>query len=190
MKTKMYLVVAIAAIGMMIASCGGPKSVAKVAGEKEVSIPCDDKRTDKDFFRGLGIGQSKDLNTARDKARMAANTELAGSITTLIKQVAERYVNDAGQKPADYAETFEALSKQVINQQISNLIVACNKTTTTSDGMYKVYLLMEANKEEVFKALERNASSQKKLETIYDREKFRKNFDAEMEAFANNNTRK
>jgi hypothetical protein len=182
---KSFILVAVAALGVgaMCSSCD-PKSVPAAAGEKEVSIPCDDKRTDKDFFRGLGIGQSKDLNTARDKARMAANAELAGSISTIIKQVQERYVNDAGQKPSDYSELFEGMTKQVVNQQISNLSVACNKTTKTTDGMYKVYMAVEANKEEVYKALERGFEAEKKLETLFNREKFRENFDAEMADFA------
>ncbi|MDR1023358.1 MAG: hypothetical protein LBL94_08840 [Prevotellaceae bacterium] len=182
---KSFILIAVAAfaVGTVCSSCS-PKSVVAVAGEKEVSVPCDDKRTDKDFFRGMGIGQSKDLNTARDKARMNANAELAGSITTIIKQVQERYVNDAGQKPSDYSELFEGMTKQVVNQQISNLSVACNKTTTTTDGMYKVYMAVEANKEEVFKALEKGFEAEKKLETLFNREKFRQNFDAEMADFA------
>ena len=182
---KMYLKVAAIAVcaGVAVSGCK-PTSVAMVAGEREVSIPCDDKRTDKDFFRGLGIGQSKDLNTARDKARMNANAELAGSISTTIKQVLEKYVNDAGQSPADYAETFEGMTKQVVNQQISNVSIACNTTTRTTDDLYKVYMAVEAGKDEVYKALEWDAAGSKKLETIFNREKFRKNFDAEMEAFA------
>ncbi|MDR1341698.1 MAG: hypothetical protein LBK18_00410 [Prevotellaceae bacterium] len=183
-----YVAAATVAASLMIFSCGGTKSITQATGEKEVTIPCSDKHSDKEFFRGMGIGQSKDLNTARDKARMAANAELAGSITTLIKQVSERYVNDAGQKPEDYAETFEGLTKQVVNQQISNLSVACNKTTSTGNGMYKVYMSVEASKDEVFKALERNAESQKKLETIFNREKFRKNFDEEMAKFEKENS--
>jgi hypothetical protein len=184
MKKSFILVAAIALGAGAICSSCGPKSVAVASGEKEVSIPCDDKRTDKEFFRGLGIGQSKDLNTARDKARMAANAELAGSITTIIKQVQERYVNDAGQKPSDYSELFEGMTKQVVNQQISNLSVACNRTTQTVEGMYKVYMAVEANKEEVYKALEKNFEAEKKLETLFNREKFRQNFDAEMADFA------
>ncbi|MDR2813203.1 MAG: hypothetical protein LBB79_00880 [Prevotellaceae bacterium] len=184
MKKSFILVAIVALGGGAICSSCSPKSVAVAAGEKEVSIPCDDKRTDKEFFRGLGIGQSKDLNTARDKARMNANAELAGSITTIIKQVQERYVNDAGQKPADYAELFEGMTKQVVNQQISNLSVACNKTTQTVDGMYKVYMAVEASKEEVYKTLEKDFESEKKLETLFNREKFRQSFDAEMADFA------
>ncbi|MDR1225818.1 MAG: hypothetical protein LBK47_02835 [Prevotellaceae bacterium] len=170
----------------VLSSCGGAKPIAvtQAANEREVSVPCDDQRTDKEFFRGQGVAQSRDLNTAREKARMAANTALAGGISTLIKQVAERYVNDAGQKPSDYSETFESLSKQVVSQQISNVSVACNKTFQTQDGMYKVYMAVEANKNEVFQALERGAEANKKLETIFNREKFRKNFDDEMAAFA------
>ncbi|MDR0414531.1 MAG: hypothetical protein LBH84_03855 [Prevotellaceae bacterium] len=184
MKKTFIIVTAVAAAAGAICSSCSPKSVAVIAGEKEVSIPCDDKRTDKNFFRGQGIGQSKDLNTARDKARMNANAELAGSITTTIKQVQERYVNDAGQKPSDYSELFEGLTKQVVNQQISNLSIACNKTTKTTDGMYKVYMAVEANKEEVYKALERGFEAEKKLETLFNREKFRQSFEEEMADFA------
>jgi hypothetical protein len=181
---KMYLKVAAIAVcaGVAVSGCK-PTSLAKAAGEKEVSVPCDDKRTDKDFFRGLGIGQSKDLNTARDKARMNANAELAGSISTTIKQVLEKYVNDAGQSPADYAETFEGMTKQVVNQQISNLSIACSQTVQTTDDMYKIYMAVEAAKNEVYKTLERDAAGSKKMETIFNREKFRTKFDAEMEAF-------
>lgn len=168
----------------MMCACGGPKPLTAVAQEVEITVPCDDKKTDKEYFRGLGVGQSKDLNTAREKARMTANAELAGSISTLIKGVAERYVNDAGQSPADFSETFESMTKSVVQQQISNLSVACNKTTRTQDGMYKVYLAMEAHKDAVFATLEKAAAADKKLETIFNREKFRKNFDAEMEAFS------
>jgi uncharacterized protein (UPF0333 family) len=188
MKTSYGLIIIVMfSVGVTMASCGGSKqapSVVQVNQETEVSVPCDDKFSDKDFFRGIGVGQSKDLNTARSKARMAANTELAGSVSTLIKRVAEKYVNDAGQVPADYAETFEEMSKEVIQQQLSNVSIACNKTVRTTDNMFKVYMATEVRKDEVFATLERNAAANKKLETIFNREKFRKNFDEEMEAFA------
>jgi hypothetical protein len=188
MKTNYGLIIIVMlSVGAVMASCGGSKqapSVVQVNQEAEVSVPCEDKFSDAAFFRGIGVGQSKDINTARSKARMAANTELAGSISTLIKRVAEKYVNDAGQVPADYAETFEEMSKEVVQQQISNVSIACNKTVRTTDNMYKVYMATEVRKDEVFATLERNAAASKKLETIFNREKFRKNFDEEMEAFA------
>jgi hypothetical protein len=189
MKRKMIFAAfaAVAVSAVLILSCGGGKTIVKVEGEKEVSIPCADKRTDKTFFRGVGVGQSKDLNTAREKARMNANAELAGSMSTIIKSVAERYVNDAGQVPADYSETFEGMTKQVINQQINNVTICCDKAVMTKDGMYKIYLAVEANKEEVLKAIEREAAANKKLETAFNREKFRQNFDAEMAEFAKKN---
>ncbi|MDR3286923.1 MAG: hypothetical protein LBT27_05730 [Prevotellaceae bacterium] len=185
-KNKFITIIAISAITILCYSCGGTKAVpiTKALNETKVSVPCENSHTDKDFFRGMGVGQSKDLNTARDKARMAANTELASSISTLIKRVAEKYVNDAGQVPSDYAETFEALTREVIQQQISNVSIACNETMRTSDNMYKVYMATEAKKEEVFATLERNAAANKKFETIFNREKFRKHFDEEMDAFA------
>ncbi|MDR1610163.1 MAG: hypothetical protein LBS08_01465 [Candidatus Symbiothrix sp.] len=183
MKAMYFRIVVMVAASIMIMACGGPKSITKVVGEEEVNVPCSEQFSDKDFFRGQGIGQSKDLNTAREKARMAANAELAGSISTLIKQVSEKYVNDAGQSPDDYSNVFESLTKQVINQQISNVAVSCNKTFT-KDGMYKVYMAVEAGKKEVFDALDKQAAVNEKIKTLYDREKFREQFDKEMEDFA------
>ncbi|MDR0711223.1 MAG: hypothetical protein LBF67_02600 [Prevotellaceae bacterium] len=72
------------------------------------------------------------------------------------------------------------MTKQVVNQQIGNLSVACSKTMSTSNGMYRVYTVVEASKEDVFKTLEKNVSSQKELETLFNRERFRKDFDEEM----------
>ncbi|MDR3328557.1 MAG: hypothetical protein LBS63_00420 [Prevotellaceae bacterium] len=189
MKTsimKIYVAAAVVAASIAAASCGGTKDVVKASGEQKITVPCAGAafRTDKDFFRGVGDATSKSLSTARDKARMIANTALSGSITTTMKSVAERYVNDAGQSPADYSETFESMTKQVINQQISNVGVACEETTQANDGMFHVYMAVEASKEEVFKALERSAGAEKKLETIFNREKFRKQFDDEMAQFA------
>jgi hypothetical protein len=185
---KSFLIVAAAALAMgaTLSSCG-PKSVTQVAGEKKVTVPCADKTTDKDFFRGFGVGQSKDLNTARQKARMAANEELAGSMTTIIKSVLERYVNDAGNVPADFSQTFEGMAKQVINQEINNLEIACHETTQTQDGMYKYYIAVQASKKDVLEKLERQAAADQKLETLFNREKFRQNFDAEMADFAKKN---
>ncbi|GHT59187.1 hypothetical protein AGMMS50239_05240 [Bacteroidia bacterium] len=167
--------------GISFTSCGGAKPVAKVEQEKEVIVPCDDQVSDKNFFRGQGIGQSKDLNTAREKARMNANQALATGISVVTKRVSERYVNDAGQSPADYAETFETLSREVVQQELSNVRVSCSKTMKTADGMYKVYMAVEAAKTEVFDAIDRKAQVNRKVETIYEREKFRKIFDSEMD---------
>jgi len=185
---KSYLFIAAAAlsVGAIVSSCG-KKTLPQVAGEKEIVIPCQDKTTDKDFFRGMGIGQSKDANTAREKARMAANAELATSMSVTIKSVTERYVNDAGITAADFSQSFEALTKQVVNQELNNVQQCCIKTVTTTDGMIKVYMAVEANKKDVLEKLEREAAASKKLETAFNREKFRQNYEAEMADFAKKN---
>ncbi len=170
----------------LLAGCGTtkPAQITQVNKEVDVVAPCENFVSDAEFFRGVGFSQSKDLNTAREKARMNANTEMAGSISSLIKRVAERYVNDAGQKPSDFAQSFESMGHEVVKQQMSNITIACSKATMTTDGMYKYYMAVETRKDQVFAAIDRNAEADKKLETIYNREKFRKHFDAEMAAMA------
>ena len=187
MKKSFLLIAAAAfAVGAMFSSCG-PKSVAKIAGEREVSVPCADFSTDDKFFRGVGTAQSGDLNTARERARMAANTELATSMSAVIKSVSERYVNDAGVTAADFAQLFEGLTRQVVNQQINNVRVACNQTNQTQDGtMYRVYMAVEASKEEVLAELQRQAAADQRIQTLFDRERFRQSYEAEMAEFASN----
>lgn len=190
MKNKrQFITIMIAAIAFAITSCGGskPVSVVELNEEVEVSVPCGDYYTDATFFRGQGIGQSKDLNTAREKARMAANTELAGSMSTWIKQLSERYVNDAGQNPADYSEIFESLTRQKVDEQISNIIVVCNNIVKTKDNMYRVYLAVEADRKNVFESFDKSFAADSKLRTLYDKERFRKVFDEEMDSFKSQN---
>ena len=168
---------------LALQSCGSskPVAIAKVNEETEISVPCEDQVTDKDFFRGQGVGQSKDLNTAREKARMNANNALATSIQVMTKRVAESYVNDAGQSAADYATTFESLTREATQETLNNVAISCNKTTKTSDGLYKSYIAVEVGRNEVFEAIDKRAEVNRKIETIYNREKFRKIFDEEMD---------
>ncbi|MCL2596461.1 MAG: hypothetical protein FWD66_02115 [Paludibacter sp.] len=179
-KTTFYVLLLSVIMIFTLQSCGGAKPVAKVNQETEVTVPCEDQVTDKNFFRGQGTAQSKDLNTAREKARMNANNALATSIQVTTKRVTERYVNDAGQSPADYAETFESLTREAVQETLNNVTVSCNKTMKTTDGMYKVYMAVEASKNEVFDAVNKRTEVNRKIETIYNREKFRKIFDEEM----------
>lgn len=189
MKTNfLKATVMIAIVGIFATSCGGSKpatTITKVNEETEISVPCSDLFSDAYFFRGQGVAQSRDLNTAREKARLAANAELAGGMTTWIKQLSEKYINDAGQSPADYEEIYESLTRQKIDEQMSNVAVVCNKTTKTSDNMYKAYMAVEVDKKKVFESYDRSFSDDKKLKTLYDREKFRAIYDSEIESFKN-----
>ena len=188
MKTNFFKVAAMAILISIVAtSCGSnkPAPITKVNEEIEILVPCGEFFTDANFFRGQGVTQSRDLNTAREKARMAANVELASSMTVWIKQLSEKYVNDAGQSPADYEEIYESLTKQKVDQQMSNVSVVCNKVTKTTDNMYKVYMAVEVDRKKVFESYDKSFAEDKKLKTLYDREKFRAIYDAEMESFKN-----
>ncbi len=177
--------VAVAAIALMT-SCGSSKPASVTANATEVSVPCAEYASDNQFFRGMGSGSSRDLNTARLKANTAAAAELAAGISQTIKRVVENYVNemDNAQKQ-DFGQTFEAMTTNVVNQTVSNTRTACNKTVQNKDGGYTVYMALEVNKEEFQKTLENGALQDKKISLLFDREKFREKYDEEMENFAN-----
>jgi predicted transcriptional regulator YdeE len=186
-KNSLFIATIVLSLTFMGCKSSQPTSVVKLNDETEVTVPCMEYMSDATFFRAQGVGQSKDMNTAREKARMAANAELAGEMNTSLKRLSERYVNDAGQRPSDYAETFESLTRQKVDEQLSNVGLCCNKMTKTADGMYKVYIAVEVDRKKVYESFDRAAADDKKLQTLYDREKFRKVYEAELDSFKKNN---
>jgi hypothetical protein len=182
---NLSMILATATMIVLTASCGGSKKTAPTQGAKEVNVPCTEYFSDAKFFRGAGNGKSHDLNTARLKAHTTASAELAASINQQIKRVVEQYTNDMEvNSKMEFGQSFEALTTTVVNQSVSNTQVACNKTMQEKDGSYSVYMALEVNKDEFMKTLEDAATQDKKINLLYDREKFREKYNQEMEAFA------
>jgi hypothetical protein len=176
--------IAIVAITLLSVSCGGSK-VAPTQGAVEVEVPCANYFSDAKFYRGIGNGKSQDLNTARLKAHTTASAELAAGISQQVKRVVEQYLNDADvNKKQEFGQTFEGITTTVVNQTVTNTNVACNKTLQEKDGSYSVYMALEVNKDEFLKTLDNAATQEKKIELLYDREKFREKYNQEMEDFA------
>jgi len=150
---------------------------------KEVIVPCSDEEfhTDSKYFRGTGNGISIDLSTARNKAKMDANTNLAQSINTTLKSVSERYVNERQfDASSEFEQKFEQLTREVVNQQLNNVEVACYKTTQMKDGKFQVFTAVQVSKDEVLNNIANRVSKDKKLQVDYDKMKFEQVFNEEM----------
>jgi len=187
---KTFLFVGALALSAALVSCGGSKPSAKDDGlGKEMTVPCSDNEfhADAKFFRGTGIGISQDLATAKSKASLDANSNLAASINRTIKTVTDRYTNERqiGEN-SEFEQKFEMLTRDVVKQELNNVSTVCNKTFQ-KEGKYNIYMAVEVAKDELLNNIKDKISKDQKLQLDYDKMKFENIFNEEMDKLANEN---
>jgi predicted transcriptional regulator len=174
----------LATIGL--SSCGSSQKAisTKAQGEELIEVFCTgpDYQSDKKHFRASAIGESLDQMVAKRKAGTNARAELATLIQSTVKGTIDNYVNSTELNNVEQVEErFEGLTREVINQQLNNIKVICEKQTRTAQNKYKTYIALEMSAEDLAKAIQDKLSKDEKLKVDYDYEKFKKTFDAEMQ---------
>ncbi|NDV81382.1 hypothetical protein [Bacteroides sp. 51] len=141
--------------------------------EARVANRCVKHQTDANYFRAHGAGAGRHQNTAKVKAKMAANSELSNTIQYWMSEFMSKYVGDLGQNAEEYILHFEANSKEAIERIISeNAVVACDEVEyVKEDGMYNVSLMIEIKRKKVFEAFNRILSTDYKWKDIYNQQK-------------------
>lgn len=177
-----------------LASCKSKKKQAEATkpdpvGETEIIIPCSGPEffTDNKVFRANALGESMDQATAKKKAMSNARADLAASINTRVKSVIDNYVNSREmQNREEIGERYEALSREVVDQQLTGTKTLCEKMMrVNSTGNYKAYVAIELSAQELLAAYNQRLSSDERLRIDYDYEKFKETFEKEMERMKN-----
>jgi hypothetical protein len=183
---NLTMVMSTVIMAVLTASCGGSKAVAPAQGAVEVEAPCQNYFSDAQFFRSVGEGKSKDMNTARLKAHTNAGTKLAAGIQQHIGLVVENYCKemDAAEQQ-QFGQSFQARIRTTIDQVVSNPAIACTKTLREQDGSYSVYMALEVNKDEMLSQVGKAAMADEEIQLLFDREKFNQAYNEEMERYAN-----
>lgn len=177
------IVLAISLASFMVSSCGGTKKVAANDGEKELVVPLSGKeyRSDKDYFRETAQGKSPDMATAKKIALMNARTQLAANISATVKAVSEQYTNQVSiADKQEYANKFEETTRNVVNQEISNVNIKDEKVFKSKEGTYTYYVNIEMPKAQIVSGVEEAITKDDKLALEFDKFLFQKTFDAEM----------
>ena len=182
--TKSLLVILILGVAISSASCNKKKgAVNSTKAATELDIPCkNEARSDKNYFRADGSATSQDMSLSREKALTSAKQRVAGLINSQVKSVTERYVNETEVgNNSDFEQKFENLTREVVNQTLTDITVKCEKNFKEENGKYTTYVAVEVNKEDMFKGLTNSISKDQKLRLDYDRLKFEEIFNQEME---------
>ncbi|WP_027470496.1 hypothetical protein [Saccharicrinis fermentans] len=167
------------------------KSKEKVATNSEVGeilqdMPCEKNgKSDKNYFRAFSMATSSDLSLSKEKALLLAKQRLVTLIQSNTKSVTDRYVNEREVGSAsEFEQKFENLTREVADQTISNIVVACEKSSVLPDKKYRSFVAIEVEKEELLNSLNNSISKDAKLQVDYDKKKYEEIFNQEMEKMA------
>lgn len=190
MNTKRILGIGIFTLALTAGmfSC---KSKEKVSTNSEVgtileNMPCEDKgRSDKNFFRASAMATSSDLSLAKEKALLNAKQRLVTLINSNTKSVTDRYVNEREFGDAsEFEQKFENLTREVADETISNIVVACEKASVLDNGKYRGFVAIEVSKDDIMNGINNKLSQNQKLQVDYDKKKFEEIFNQEMQKMA------
>lgn len=139
-------------------------------------------QTDAVFFRAHGKGNARHLNTAKVKAQMDASTALSDDIQSWVKEFIGKYINSVGAgDAAEYIRQFEEKDRDFIDVLVEDATITSDKTKYfEEDNLYTISLVLSVKRKKIFDALSRKLATDKKWERIYDEQKFRALFDAEV----------
>lgn len=172
---------------LLMASCGASKRATSVSADVEVIVPCSGPEyfTSADYFRANAMGSSHSLEISSQKAMTAARTKLAAAIEATVKTVTDNYTSSYEENEKEEARgRFQSLTREVVNQKLNGIRVTCNKTMRSPDGQYKSYVAIELAGNEIESAITDGISSDSKLRTDFEYQKFREIFNEEMEKLA------
>jgi hypothetical protein len=187
MKTKIMKGFAIITI-VALQACGGGKSTVNnsQSADREVILHCSghDFETSNGIFRASQSAKSTNLSMSREKALLAAKRRLSGMVSTTLKSVTDRYADDREiSGNSEFSEKVNNLTRVVLKQKLQNVRKLCEKTMEKADGRYETFIAIEFDPKSVLKELNNSA----KLRQDYDKAKFEKVFNEEMDKLENKN---
>ena len=183
MQTKQIILIGFTAV-ISFAGCKSTNKLEKTTGAQEITVPFSESKykSDKDFFRAKQMGKSPDLATAKKIALQNAKAELAGNIKALVKRVTDQYTNQrtVGNKQ-DFENKFEELSREVVDQTLTDVKIMDEKIFKELDGSYSYWTAIEVSKQSLLDGVNNKISKNEKLQLDYDKKKFEDVFNSEME---------
>ncbi len=173
-----------------IFSCNSKKGLSvEDQGEVLIEQYCSGDKyfSDKNTFRGNAVGESLDQMTAKKKARSNTQAEIAKTISSTMKIVGDNYVSSTEfNNKEEVTETFNEMSRTVVDEQLKGVVTICEKMTKTAQGKYKCYMAMEIAAEKLASKYHERLSKDEKIKADYNYEKFKEVFEQEMEKLSNN----
>lgn len=149
---------------------------------KEINIPCSKEgRSDSLFFRASNSAKSRDMASAKDKALLVTKQMLSSLIGSTIKATTDNYSTSIESSGAtSFKQSFESMTREIVDQQIKKIAVTCEKTSPTKDKMYECFIAVEMPKTALVEEFSKAVANDPKLKVDYDKKKFEAILNQEM----------
>ncbi len=146
------------------------------------NFPCQGTayNSDKNTFRGSGYAESTDITIARDKSLIIAKEVLAVSIKSQINSITTLYTLSTGNS-SEFKQEFESINNESVNETLEGVIVICHKQEKLKNKKIRYHIACEIGTMPLITKIEEKVSQSKSMKVNFDKEKFEKIFEAEMQ---------
>ncbi len=146
-------------------------------GNKEIELPCTGyDRDTEDYFTGMGIGENTNMQNARlaalNAAKQMVNAKIGGLAKGLSTDYSRTMSGNATQQ--DVQGIVEREITQVIEKMLNDAEQTCEKMYQTEAGTYQSHIAIRISKKEIAKKVATELGEDQKLETLFNRDQFRK----------------
>ncbi|MCC5916288.1 MAG: hypothetical protein JJU02_03060 [Cryomorphaceae bacterium] len=141
---------------------------------EEVTGPFDGRKfqSNNRYFRATGQAISQDANVSKRRSMTNAKSNLAGLVSSTMRTVADEYVQEKGIANAgEFMERYEVLSREVVNQTITDIRSIGERTFRLDDGRFQTYTALEIRKKHMYRHMRRLAEARRDWNDI-DRNAF------------------
>ncbi len=182
---KRFYQIGLAAIATMtMMSCGGSKqvqsnrpSLSETYAGKTIELPCSEvNRSDKDYFRQLGVGKDTELAIAQKNALKNAKDLLLGRLGGMVVGLATNYSKtyQKSGKNDDLEGIVESELTTAVKKALDDADNACEKAAVLPSGEIQYYYVIEVRKNDLAEKMSKAINDNDKLRAEFDREQFRK----------------
>jgi hypothetical protein len=171
---------------MAVSLVAGCKSAPKVQSDKDLFGMMQEKANQITAAGGLaavGLGESKSIALAIDKAKTRGRTEMAHIIETKIDSLKKDFQEEVGQgKGAEFNELFSSASKHVAHQILSGTVPKDIKYES-KEGITRAVALMVQDPKVVADAFAAQQQTQQAVYTRFRASQAFKELDEEVKKF-------
>jgi hypothetical protein len=121
------------------------------------------KISEKGGMAAVGLGESRNTQTAIAKAKLEARKNLAQLVTIKLENLEKSFVEEVGEaKGSEMNELFSSATKQITSQTLNGTVPKMQKYET-NDGITTAYVLMVLDPDIVDESLKNNSANAKHL---------------------------
>lgn len=116
------------------------------------------KITDDGGMASVGLGESRNTQTAIAKAKVEARKNLAQLVQVKVENLEKAFIEEVGEaRGSEMNELFSSATKQITSQSLQGTVPKIQKYET-KDGITTAYILMVLNPEIIVESLKNNSA--------------------------------